>query len=291
MTVALDALLRLDPTDSPIAVVRDDTAAALAAVGCATEKAPDGTSLSRLMQGSVLSEGCITLEQMLIALSHELNQPLAATLHYAAGAKRALRAGPEFQTDCIEALEKICSQAERAHAIIRNIRSLLDKRAMEIVDFDINASALNVLEWADPSIRRYGIKVDLNLTRDLPMVRAGRTCTEQILLNLVINAAEALQCVPGDKRRIEIWTARTASRGIELGISDTGPGIPAELRSRIFEPFVTTKPNGMGLGLAICRILADQLGGAVSPRFDAGCGARFVVDLPTAESTQESCDD
>jgi C4-dicarboxylate-specific signal transduction histidine kinase len=291
MTVAVDALLRLDPTKSPIAVIRDDTAATLAAVACGSEKRPPGTGPSRLTQDSVRPEGRISLEQMLIALSHELNQPLAATLHYAASAKRALRAGPEFHADCIAAIEKICGQAERTHRIIRDLRSLLDKRGMEISDFDINASVCNVLEWADASIGGYAIKVDLDLARDLPMVRAGRTAAEQILLNIVINAAEALQCVPGDKRRIGIWTARTASRGIELGISDTGPGIPAELRSRIFEPFVSTKRNGMGLGLAICRILADQFGGAVSSRFDAGCGAMFVVDLPTAGSAQESCDD
>ncbi|MGO9006223.1 MAG: sensor histidine kinase [Beijerinckiaceae bacterium] len=290
MTLAADAVFGLDPTKSRTAAIRGDAATSAAAV-CGAEKGPTGISLSRLTEASVLPERCTTLEQMLIALSHELNQPLAATLHYAASAKRALRAGPEFHVDCIEAIEKICGQAERAHGIIRNIRSLLDQRGTEISDFDINASVWNVLEWADPSIGRYGIEVDLNLARDLPMVRAGRTSTEQILLNLVINAAEALQRVPGERRCIEIWTARIASGRIELGISDTGPGIPAELRSSIFELFVSTKPNGMGLGLAICRILADQFGGAVSPRFEAGRGAKFIVDLPTAGSKEENCDD
>jgi two-component system sensor kinase FixL len=280
-----DGPRKVDLIKFPISVAGQDPIA-IGMVGIdVTEQRRVEAEARRLAEELAYAERRVSVGEMSVALSHELNQPLAAILNYARTAIRMLRPGINDFAGPLEALDKICGQAERASDVIRNLREFLRKEKREIADIDINVIVKNVVALSEPIVNFYKILLDVELTDQMAPVRVNRISIDQALLNIVTNAAEAMAATDVARRRLRLTTRRSGNGHVEIGVSDTGPGIPPPLRGRLFEPFFTTKPGGTGLGLAISRTLVEEFGGTVDVRFGAA-GTAFIIRLPIAQTRE-----
>lgn len=222
--------------------------------------------------------------EMASALAHELNQPLTAIAACARGCLRLLRQ-PGFDPPLMqEGVEQIVEQAERAGDIISRLREFVatgtTQRAVVPIETIIDgAVALARIEAA-----QNGIEVVLRLAPDLPPVLADRVQIEQVLLNLMRNGMEAILSHAAATRTLTIEGRRASAQAIEITVADSGPGVPEELAGQLFEPFVTTKPLGMGLGLSISRSIVEAHDGRLRLVKRRGAGAAFAFELPVHEA-------
>ncbi|MBV8909587.1 MAG: PAS domain S-box protein [Gammaproteobacteria bacterium] len=217
--------------------------------------------------------------EMASGISHELNQPLAAIANYAQACERLLVQPNADLEEIRGALRQIGSQALRAGDIIRRLRSLTNHRdgAREPTDVNLLIRELSDLVQADA--QRHDVQYLLDLETGLPSLEVNRTQIQQVILNLVRNALEALADTPGERRQLRLRTCR-ADDGVEISVCDSGPGLSPAVLSRLFEPFCTSKPAGTGLGLAISRTIVGQHQGTLNHRANTPSGACFVVQLP-----------
>jgi two-component system sensor kinase FixL len=220
--------------------------------------------------------------EMASTLAHELNQPLTAVMNYVQAAQRMVEAPPgRFPAPRIaETMGKAIEQAERAGQIIRRLREFIRKGETDRSPADINQVVREAGGLGLIGAREQGIDVRYALSPGLPAVLIDRIQIQQVILNLVRNSVEAMHEAP--RREIEFRTGLAAAGLIEVVISDTGPGLPAEVTERLFQPFVTTKPNGTGIGLSISRSIVEAHGGHLAPQ-PREAGAAFRFTLPTAE--------
>lgn len=226
-----------------------------------------------------------TLGEMAAGIAHELNQPLAAITNYAHAAQRFAHtlALDRIDTDgdIRAALEQIASQALRAGEIIRRLRGLVQNRETQKEPSDLNALAREVIGFVQSELRLREIKLTMNLAENIPTVLLDRIQIQQVLLNLLRNAIEALEDRPPAQRRIEITTEiDLSSAQVRCIVTDTGPGVPDALTQQIFDPFCTSKTAGTGLGLAISRTIAEAHHGKLSHEHVPEGGARFMLSLP-----------
>lgn len=226
-----------------------------------------------------------TLGEMAAGIAHELNQPLAAISNYAHAAQRFSQSLAidriDTDGDIRLALEQIASQALRAGEIIRRLRGLVQNRDTQKEPSDLNALVREVMGFVQSELRLREIKVATQFESDLPLVSLDRIQVQQVLLNLLRNAIEALEGTAPSDRRIELATKSDTSLGrVRFIITDSGPGVPESMMSQIFEPFCTSKVTGTGLGLAISRTIADAHHGKLSHERPATGGARFTLSLP-----------
>ncbi len=214
------------------------------------------------------------LGQMVSALAHEVNQPLTALVMYLNGLRRLLAAGT--QDGVQQAMEGIADQADRARQIIRRLRDLTRKgepeRRVEALPKVIEEAVAVALAGVGR-----GLKLDIRLAEDAAEAVIDKVQIQQVLLNLLRNAIEAM--AGGTRCELAIGTRRLGDM-IELRIADTGPGLPALVRSRLFQPFVTTKPAGMGVGLSVCRTIVEAHGGELRAEDAAGGGTVFRFTVP-----------
>lgn len=244
------------------------------------------------LQATLVHTSRVTeLGQMVFALAHEVNQPLTAMSIYLSGARRLLAVGdtPGAQ----KAVERLAEQGERARQIIQRLRDLARKRDME----KRPESVLTTIEEACGLARiatapNQGIKLTIQVDGDATDADIDRIQIQQVLLNLIRNAAEATQDSP---QREVLITAVRAEEMVEISVADTGPGLPDSVRARLFQPFVTTKPNGMGVGLLVCRTIVEMHGGQLraDDRVDGGAVFRFTIPRmgsPTIRAPNESID-
>lgn len=230
-----------------------------------------------------------TLGEMAAGIAHELNQPLAAISNYAHAAQRFSQslALDQIDTDgdIRSALEQIASQALRAGEIIRRLRGLVQNRATQKESSNLNTLLQEILGFVQSEMRLREITLRLELDPELPDAPLDRIQIQQVLLNLLRNAIEALENVPAPTRRVTVSThCQSASGHIRFVISDSGPGVPDTLLPQIFDPFCTSKPTGTGLGLAISRTIAEAHQGKLSYEPAPGGGAQFVLSLPYSKS-------
>lgn len=224
--------------------------------------------------------------QVSAALAHELNQPLTAVLNYANVAKRFIELdNGTSRAKAAEAIGKASEQAMRAGQIIRRLRDFVEKRETTRSVEDVNALAEEAMALGLIGAKSSGINASLDLAEGLPKVLVDRVQIQQVLVNLLRNAAEAMAHTP--KRDLTLFTSRGDDGMIVVGVSDTGTGISPELADRLFRPFVTTKPGGMGIGLAISRSIVESHGGRLSLSANAGGGTVFRFTLPAAPPTTE----
>ena len=213
--------------------------------------------------------------EMAAAMAHELNQPLMAIIAFTRAAQR-LAGEPERAA---EAMDKAVRQAERAGDILRTLREFIGTGGPRTAPHRVSALVKEALAVVAPDCARRGVMVHTGLDRDLPLVHVDGVQVQQVLINLVRNAAEAVDR-PG--AGIVVSARQDAGGAVEFEVRDSGPGLAAEVRERLFQPFSTTKPTGMGMGLSICRTIVEAHGGkmwlAESSR--QGCVFRFV--LPAA---------
>lgn len=221
-----------------------------------------------------------TAGELATSLAHELNQPLMAIVSNAAASDRLL-SNPDIGRDVVrEALSEIISEGKRASDVIKELREFLRRGSVEMARLRANQLVRDVLLLLGSEIREAGADVGLDLAGGLPDVEGNRVQLQQILVNLFMNALDAMQGIEGERRLI-IQT-RASDAGIEFVIRDTGPGLPSEGADGLFEAFVTTKSNGMGVGLAICRTLAQAHGGSIVAANHPAGGAEFRLRLPPA---------
>jgi len=220
-----------------------------------------------------------TLGEMTTGLAHELNQPLTAIATYAQAAERlATQPNPE-QDVIIGALRQIATQALRAGEIINRLRALVRNQQTREELLELNAVVRDLVVLVEADARQHSVQLRLELGAALPAVLGDAVQLQQVMLNLVRNAIDAMEtCAPGE-RVIVLRTVR-ADAAVELSVSDYGPGLDPHIRERLFEAFATTKPEGTGLGLAISRSIVDNHGGHLAWRPNAPQGCCFFFTLP-----------
>jgi PAS domain S-box-containing protein len=213
------------------------------------------------------------------ALAHELNQPLTAILANARAAQRLMTSGPSKAAEVHEILEDIAEDDRRAGEVIHRLRALLRKGEMQWRPLDLNEVVTEVLELMHSDLIQRRCVVETRLAGSLPPVHGDRVQLQQVLLNLIVNACDAMAAeVPGE-RRLTIVTAFTDEGFVQLSIADQGTGIPEDQLDRVFEPFVTWKEHGLGLGLTICRSIVSAHGGRLWAVNNREGGATFHLAL------------
>jgi PAS domain S-box-containing protein len=225
--------------------------------------------------------------ELAASVAHELNQPLGAILSNAEAAELFLKQDPPALGELSAILADIRKDDERAGEVIRRMRALLRKHELERQPLEINPLAEDVLRLvsADAALRKIGISAEL--TPGLPPIRGDRIHLQQVLLNLTLNAMEAMSKQPPERRRLTVRTSRTDDSAVELSVADSGPGIQPENLPRLFEPFFTTKESGIGMGLSISRKIVEAHHGRIWAENNPAGGAVFRVTLPmTLEGKQ-----
>lgn len=221
-----------------------------------------------------------TMGEMAAGIAHEINQPLAAISTYAQGCKRMLDNGLTDARELSEPLEKMATQALRAGEVIRRLRSFIKKSASELELIDANELVAEVVLLAEVDSRKHGIPVSLHLADGLPEVRVDPVQLQQVLLNLIRNALEAMENSPRERARVDVYTAQEDNGQISIRVVDAGPGLSEDALRRVFDPFFTTKVTGMGMGLSISHSIITAHGGQLTAYNNPnGIGATFVVLL------------
>ncbi|WP_366556532.1 PAS domain-containing sensor histidine kinase [Aquibaculum sediminis] len=228
------------------------------------------------------------LGEMASAIAHELNQPMTAVANYVNASRRMLDGVEDEKAERIIGLmNRAVEQTDRAGQIVRRLRQLIGRGQSELQPTDLNAVVREASGLALIGAREEEIEVSFDLQEDLPPVLADATQLQQIVLNLVRNAVEALQAV--DHRRLLVSTGTSADT-VELSVSDNGPGLDPEVAEQLFMPFVSTKANGMGIGLSICRSILDAHQGQIRAEPVEGGGTRFRVSLPVMDKRAAAYD-
>jgi hypothetical protein len=222
------------------------------------------------------------------SLAHEVNQPLAALSGFVQAAYRLLDAGPERHDEARVALGRSVELAEKAAQIIKRLRRLARRAPPLRERIDVFGLLTEIGTLLEREAVSAGVEVRVDQCEVLPLLAADRVQIEQILTNLVRNGIDAAQAAPAGRRGVRLGARRSGAQ-IEIIVSDTGPGIPSEIETRIFEPFFSTKPSGTGLGLVIAATIAEAHGGSVRLECTGEEGTSFVVTLPL--SAEEAGDD
>jgi PAS domain S-box-containing protein len=221
-----------------------------------------------------------TMGQLTASIAHEVQQPIAATATNAAAALRWLGARPANLMEARQALDRIGKDAIRASDIIGRIRDLTKKAPARKDSVDINEAMREVIELTRGEAVKTGVSVQTQLAEGLPLIHGDRVQLQQVNLNLIINAVEAMSDVHDGPRELLISTAQAGSGGVLVTVRDSGPGLTPATLERLFEPFYTTKPSGLGLGLSICRSIVEAHGGRFWTSANVPRGAIFHFTVP-----------
>jgi PAS domain S-box-containing protein len=234
--------------------------------------------LERLARANLLGE-------LVSSLAHELNQPLAAILSNAQAARRFLRADPPDLEEVGAVLDDIVRDDKRAGEVIQGVRNLLQRGAEPREPVDMSDAVRESVRLLRNELDDQGVELAESYAPTPLVVPAGRVEIVQVALNLIMNAARALRTRAAGRRRIEVETG-LAGKTARLRVSDTGPGVAAELMPRVFEAFATDCPDGLGMGLAIARRIVEAHGGRIWAKDAAGGGAVFSVELPALSGAE-----
>jgi PAS domain S-box-containing protein len=213
------------------------------------------------------------------AIAHELNQPLTAILSNAQAARRFLAKDPVDLVEIREIVEDIIESDKRAGEVIRRLRAMLKKGETQLLPVDINDILEDVLDFAHGELVTHGVTVSTRLSSGLPQVNGDRVQLQQLFLNLITNACEAMSTRERSQRMLTLATTYDWDGRIGIAVTDSGWGVPPERLERLFEPFYSTKDDGLGLGLAICRTIVTAHHGRLWAENNIGGGATFRVTL------------
>jgi PAS domain S-box-containing protein len=219
--------------------------------------------------------------QLMASIVHEIQQPLTAILADADAGRRILRrreSGADM-AELREALDEIHDQSRAAATIVDRLRTLVRKRPLERRALDLNGLVGDMLHLVHADAVRRGVALRAELAPSLPAIKADRVSLQQVILNLIVNAMDATD-ENGQEERTVVVRTRQAAGVVELAVSDTGRGISADHSAKLFDAFFTTKAEGVGLGLAIARSIAESHGGQIRAETHEGRGATFRLTLP-----------
>jgi C4-dicarboxylate-specific signal transduction histidine kinase len=217
-------------------------------------------------------------------LAHEINQPLAAILANASAARRFLLHDPPDLREIRDILEAIAEDNRRAAAVIARVGTLLKRDHVSMTPVDINEVVAGVIGLAHGDVIARGVSLTKRFGRDLPRVFADVRQLQELLLNLIANACDAMDPMPTGTRRLSVTTSADGQGGARVTVADSGPGVPRGTVEEIFEPFVTTKPQHLGMGLAICRSIVSAHDGMLTVEKPSDAGAAFSFTLPAFEA-------
>ena len=225
----------------------------------------------------------MTMGELTASIAHEVNQPLGAIVTSAAAGARWLAAKPPQMDKAQRALERIISDGKRAAEVIRRIRALMKRQAPRKEWLDINETILEVIALAQYQLRRSEILLETRLGHDLAFIRGDRVQLQQVLLNLIINAIEAMSGIKERPRELTIVSASDGPDTVSIEVRDSGTGLDPEHAPHLFEPFYTTKAEGLGIGLSISRSIVEAHGGRLSAAANVPHGTVFLFLLPVNE--------
>ncbi len=223
--------------------------------------------------------------QLAAMLAHELNQPLTAVMNYAEAARHLLATSGEPLPRAQEFMQKAAGQAERAGQIIRRLRAFVQKRAPERSEEQLSPVVEEAANLAATGAHVDGIELVFDLSDDMPAIPMDRTQIQQVVVNLVRNAADVLR--QAERRRITIQTMPADDEFQEVAVRDTGPGIPPGMIDQLFKPFVTTKSEGMGVGLSISQSIVEAHGGRIWAESGPAGGTVFRFRLPQGPAEED----
>jgi C4-dicarboxylate-specific signal transduction histidine kinase len=218
--------------------------------------------------------------QLSASIAHEISQPIGAALSYANAASHWLAAQPPNLEEVRRDLSFIVESGVRASEVIDRIRALVKKAPPRKDRLEINEAILEVIELARNEIANNHISVRTQLAETLPAIQGDRVQLQQVILNLLINAIEAMSGMSEGPRELLISTTKTDSEGVLVAVRDSGPGLAPERVDRLFESFYTTKPGGLGMGLSICRSIIEAHHGRLWATANTPRGAVFQFTLP-----------
>jgi signal transduction histidine kinase len=221
-----------------------------------------------------------TMGHLTASIAHEIKQPVATARNNALAALNFLDSSPLDVAEVREALTCIVNDADRANDVVDRIGSLIKKAPPRKEVVDLNAAILEVTALTHSEAVRAGITVDTRLTGDLPPIQCDRVQLQQVMLNLIVNAIQSMSGVEDGNRELHISTVSIEPKGVCVAVQDTGHGLRAESLPRLFEPFYTTKPDGMGMGLSICRSIIEAHGGLLWATSCEPRGALFQFTIP-----------
>ena len=225
------------------------------------------------------------LGEMTASLAHELNQPLSAIISNANAGMRFIDRGKEDPATLRDILVDVAADGHRAHDIIQNVRNTVKKGDPTRRQIDLNELVTNVAHVVRPDAVAYSCEVETSLAKDLPLIEGDPVQIQQVLVNLVSNAFDAMRQTPPGQRKVEISTAGNGDGEVRLSVRDHGTGIPTEVHEHLFDQFFTTKEQGLGMGLAIVRSIVEAHGGKIEAENVADGGACFYFTLPVTNKT------
>jgi C4-dicarboxylate-specific signal transduction histidine kinase len=217
-----------------------------------------------------------------------VNQPLTAIATYAQACQRLIGTGDFSEAEITEALSHIGAQALRAGEVIRRLRTFVKNREVRRELIEANRLLEDVLTLAQTDARHNGVHITLETAAQSPQVQADAVQIQQVILNLIRNSIDAMQASPESRRQIVLRTNIDAEGDVEFMVADRGPGIDPAAAADLFNPFFTTKPGGMGLGLSISRSIIRAHGGKLWCSGNPGGGARFFFTLPAIAASAGS---
>ena len=217
----------------------------------------------------------LTVGEMAAGIAHEINQPLSAIATYAQACSRMIRNEPKDRTEILDALSKIGTQAQRAGEVIQRLRAFIRKQEGERVKLEVNDLVREVLKLAETDAREHDVRIVAQLVDGPPPIQADRVQIQQVLLNLLRNAMESMR-ETGRSGDAVVVTTTFSGDDVEIAVRDSGAGIPVEIERRLFQPFFTTKPSGLGMGLSISRSIVSSHGGASTSLATRSAARRFA---------------
>ena len=267
----------------------------VAVLGCAldlTERKLTEEALARTQRALAHVTRLRSLGELAASIAHEINQPLAAIMTNCQAGLRWLAVQPADMERVKESLARAVRDAARAGDIIHGVRSFVKKTNGERNTIDINALVRDTLALARSEARANEVPLLSTLAEELPGVVGVSAELQQVLLNLLMNGLEAMERIPIEERVLQISTAPDpTAAGVKITVSDTGCGLADGIADTIFEAFYTTKPEGMGMGLAISRSIVEAHGGRIWATRNGGGGTRFQVWLPVAKPEHRDAGD
>jgi signal transduction histidine kinase len=223
----------------------------------------------------------MSVEAATAAIAHEIKQPLAAISVRCSAALRWLRGTPPELEEVRVCLTASINASDRANEIVESTRELFKTTAHQLTMIDINRLVQQVLRMVENDLRGQGVTVSTKFEKDLPQIMGDRTLLQQVILNLIKNAIEAMDTVPTTRKALRLVTTQDGNSVVSLSVQDTGPGINSETETHVFDAFFTTKSSGMGLGLSISRKVIQDHGGDLRLTKASSNGCTFEITLPS----------
>lgn len=268
---------RIEPfTEKEIELVTDFAAQAAIALDITRRE----RELRELQMQLSHTNRLVTMGELSASITHEIKQPMAAARNNVIAALNFLRRSPPDLQEVTEALAAAVKDGDRVDAIVDRMRALMQKASPRLDRVDMNEALQEVIELTHGEALKNGVSVESQLAKGLPIIAGDRVQLQQVVLNLILNALQAMGAVTEGARQVLITTRQIELNDLYVGVQDTGPGLSPETLSRLFEPFYTTKPNGMGMGLTICRSIVEAHGGRLWVSACQPHGALFQFAIP-----------